>query len=113
MTDLDRQIAELKGWRIEGDAIIDTQKGIHYWLNSPDREWWSEDDSKALELVDELRGAFMFGLASCIDGIRWIADFNPKDNPFPGRGFLGIADSRPEAICQAWVAAVTWMRGRA
>jgi hypothetical protein len=117
MNDLDRKIAELKGlWT----------KHWPYVCENPDKREetrvecdWSTSDSKALELVDELQGKFRLRLLSSPSGLAWQAHFDEcvlglvaftPGKHFSCATFQGIASSRPEAICRAYIAARTWMR---
>lgn len=128
VTDLDRQIAEIKdiapptAKQMESLVAIHGQMAPFYWIRThrgadlaicePVRFEslnWSTSDSKALELVDELGHPFL------MEGLRdhWTASITilgargQCDNFFQENGA-----TRPEAICRAYIAAVTWMRGR-
>jgi hypothetical protein len=133
LNDLDKQIAAAKGWRpptmAEFERLIKTQeKGWMFpfppeflvKLDFPEAPpWhitdakdcrWSTSDSKALELVDELvdikgpRLFFSLNLLSETPSARWLAQFTHETR--------GVGATRPEAICRAWLAAMTWMKER-
>lgn len=126
---LDKRIAELKGWRpsrpweeIQGEwsgarwldsegnrtkyAVIgfcDSVGGPHeHFSHSTDVPEWSPstDDAQALELVDEL------GLDFRLEGKpgAWSAVID-----YYGQHHQEVGDSRPEAICRAYIAAREWM----
>lgn len=125
MTDLDRRIAEAKGYP---DPVEVTEflcgacdfeiKAIASGDYQHIGGGWSTSDSKALELVDELRGKFAFYLSCSPSGIHWYATLSPVVtglaalNPPDGPNFTGDGISRPEAICRAYLAAVEWMKAR-
>ena len=112
LADLDRKIAEAKGWRLFRPGET-TPKDHAEWAESK-AEWkpetlaaWSTSDSKALELVDELRAqGFHFHLADITHPEPlWQVYFIMKD----GKGSQAIERTRPEAICRAWLAAQEWI----
>lgn len=131
MTDLDRKIAELKGWRHVPAGTEKVMLGSHATLSegwvepTPKGEWyhaafncdWSGSDSKALELVDELTRPdssrlhmFAVNLQFCED-FGWRALFQAHG---PGRHQVKWKQccegpTRPEAICRAYIAAREWM----
>jgi hypothetical protein len=132
VNDLDRKIAELKGYVdiiesldaichctnvpvLAGRPVGKVARGLrvdaHYQIGGP----WSTSDSKALELVDELQGRMSFLLCCSPSGILWCARFSPVItgmdalNPPKSPVFDGDAPTRPEAICRAYIAAREWM----
>lgn len=139
MTDLDRQIAEIKGWRRltrpelkkvygamgiiavpESGDLLEVYQTEGAPLGNP--PWkacplpaWSTSDSKALELVDEFPEIGFtldhFGTA-IMKGGYWSAQFRIPRGHSPDWNIRAEAATRPEAICRAYIAAVTWMRGR-
>jgi hypothetical protein len=116
MTDLDRKIAELKGWEVIGTAHPDLH-GHPDPLSVPaaglmgkkDGEvralaFWSTSDAKALELVDEL------GMQFRLEGNpgHWSAVFDVY-----GQHHIDGGTTRPEAICRAYIAAREWLKATA
>lgn len=127
---LDQQVALLKGWE------FDPMEGA--WWMSPEekaagRYWcggltWTSDDAKALELVDELvvdqpdgagcRFMLIKWEPRSEKPARWEARFEPYwiDGKYTmtaqGHRFDGQGQTRPEAICRAYIAAREWMAGR-
>jgi len=114
MNDLDRRIAELKGF---------TYKGPKHTITGPDGKayltsWlcWTESDAKALELVDEW-------VAMEKGNFAWVTTLNGSATATFSRGYsirtggILVASfterTRPEAICRAWVAAMEWLKMRA
>lgn len=136
MTDLDRKIAELKRWRHVPAGTETVIRGMRATLSegwmeplSKGGEWyhaafncnWSTSDSKALELVDELgqhhpsrMWKFFFRLDQLENGQGWRAVFwqDLQGKMIPPRKYTGQDPTRPKAICRAYIAAVTWMRGK-
>lgn len=114
MTDLDRKIAELKGWAPSKERINKAaENGVAVTAFMPLDGWaWSTSDSKALELVDELKArGLYFTLFDLADG-TWNAQFDPDDDPIRPDA-EGSAPTRPEAICRAYIAARERMAARA
>lgn len=67
---------------------------------------------KLSELVDELQGKFAFDLCCSPSGLMWYATFSPVSTgpsaliQIESPKFTGSGISRPEAICQAYIAAL-------
>lgn len=119
---LDRRIAELKGWEWD-------ERERMVWTDPPYETvkmgektteqcglimsacCWSTSDAKALELVDELVTfedgwtGFEILTLSVTNGYRWRAGFLHRE-----KEWLGVGHTRPEAICRAYIAAVDWMK---
>lgn len=132
MTDLDRKIAELKGWEWdEVERMVWTEPAppplpaaVNPIPNGGRLGYimsfccWSRDDSKALELVDEMKDAQFYMHGSTPNPRRWWVMFQFHDmkyvTPYGVKEFKfeGDGPTRPEAICRAYIAAVTWMRER-
>lgn len=122
MTDLDRQIVEVKGW--EWDP-----KAMGWWPTPRDKETgtycfgglgWSVLDAAAFDLVDELTQAdaskpHNFGLRMMyFPEMGWQVQFIAFET---GKHMIKWkevheAPTRPEAICRAYLAAMEWMKGR-
>lgn len=126
MNDLDRKIAELKGWEyvpasgpIFPGGKMRLSEGYGEVVPGHEEKWfhlasecnWSTSDSKALELVDEMTirdeicGFELFLLATVPKRI-WKAQFHVHGDP---RQIPAVAESRPEAICRAYIACREWM----
>ena len=135
MTDLDRQIAEIKGWRPVTPADLEKMASLKAWfpqdhvIGCKDRDdggldfgtykdsdpTWSTSDSKALELVDEYpeAGFSLHRFGSTSGEYRpWAARFTFRRPGQPDWNIQGEAPTRPEAICRAYLAAMTWMKER-
>lgn len=129
MTDLDRKIAEAKGWRYspfgeekernsstgqvfpmsEGFVYVQGESTYHVagWACN-----WSTDTAKAFELVDELTGAstnVVFQLTQGQVTRQWQASFICLA---PRHRVNGEAPTVPEAICQAYIALKEWEKKR-
>jgi hypothetical protein len=135
MNELDKRIAELKGfwWDLSEGVVWITppvpvnQHGIvdggRRCLSIGDF-CYSTDDAKALELVDELApvtaGSPEWGFMCGCFGKEWNATFyrSVRTKPHgeiivhPDHQFEGDAPTRPEAICRAYIAAREWMATR-
>jgi hypothetical protein len=117
MNDLDRKIAELKGWEVSLDGMLIEAHGAkpQDFLNWGDGAGlWSTSDSKALELVDEVQAAEpgstfnLFGGLGKYDRLPvWVAHFTFWSGTVNTKE--GRAATRPEAICRAYIAAREWM----
>lgn len=122
MTDLDRKIAELKGWnpgpiedgwpKESGDCLVDPDGACAY-VEGRESPLWSTSDAKAFELVDELKGDGIHFMMICHDGDNYVA-FNDgvvtedlKAVTFKRAG-EARASARPEAICRAYIALKEW-----
>lgn len=137
MTDLDREIARMKGWREVqlNDRLHPVYAEIHKPKDIGDevgatmrtREEcnWSTSDAKAFELVDEVcaSGLHYFSMfLSCEGDTRewsadlfsywpWLCSFTRQTRK-DDRGSIiakGFGNSRPEAICRAYIEAKKWM----
>ena len=122
MNDLDRKIAELKGFtnlemgrpfEREPEDIDDFVIWGHP-TGEPGADLnivggpWSTSDSKALELVDELAGkGCWMDFSYSPSAKQWYFQVQ-REGESPR--FHAWADTRPEAICRAYIAAVTWMK---
>jgi hypothetical protein len=108
MNELDKKIAELKGYYNPAEVnefecascgyeILSIRSGDYKMINGQ----WSTSDAKAFELVDEL------GMEFKIEGkqSRWSAVFDVY-----GQHHQETSQTRPEAICRAYIAAVEWMK---
>ena len=113
MTDLDRRIAALKGLEIvdlpgTGPAI----KIPTGWTVPP--AWWSGDEVKAWELVDELVGKDNAGAPfemltySQTPNSQWLARFYIGRSQWQNY-HTGLGSTRPEAICRAWIASKEYL----
>jgi hypothetical protein len=111
MNPTDRKIAELKGLPAEGEIthwpVGEDDKGRVFPTGDPSpQNWgWSISDSKALELVDEMRALGWFFLLQDMRDRTWRASFINDES---GTGMQAGA-TRPEAICRAYIAAREWM----
>jgi hypothetical protein len=125
MNELDRRIAELKGWKwidAPSNAAVKSmcafmppgfieRRGNKAIWHSPINCDWSTSDTKAFELVDELQGKFALELKSSPSGLTWSACFKEVKTGFPealcGSFYAFTVEdvSRPEAICRAYIAA--------
>lgn len=129
MTDLDRKIAELKGWKRPewekdfpfepGDGLYSAGGTLEY-IEGQEAPMWSQDIAKAFELVDEIcidqdnkKGArFHLIQWEAKTGIaaHWEARIEPYwiDGEYTltqvGNRFDGRGQTRPEAICRAYIA---------
>lgn len=120
MTDLDRKIAELKGWRYHKDKYLG--EGFAHSENPfgeiflSGREWWSKDIAKAFELVNEVCGPLpdrlipISFILSCAEPDKWVKHIkffqwnkNQIANEWGGKG-----SSIQEAICRAYIALKEW-----
>lgn len=130
MTDLDRKIAELKGWEWDEAArMVWTEPAFErevFGEKVPARRGlvmsycsWSTSDSRALELVDELGAAkrvlvlrleLMAPLAD--EKREWMCTVTLDGGKYKNTTFAPIAPTRPEAICRAYIAAREWMEKR-
>lgn len=124
MNDLDRTIAEIKGLDFFDPGLKNSIGIVRPDIKrisdgGPMRivdVGWSTSDSKALELVDELPGATFFLERYGTKEKTWRAVFDFRQvmvvTPTGAKWFTfdGKAPTRPEAICRAYIAAVTWMR---
>lgn len=126
MTDLDRQIAELKGLRmacIFGDTdfgAVGMDLEIIPGSGSFERvDCWSTSDAKAFELVDELTSPNNSRLREwffyiCTDSTNigdWMASFLLGRKPRYHDPISKIGKTRAEAICKAYIAVIDWERG--
>lgn len=115
MTDLDRKIAELKGWRYHKDNnlgegfIHETPLGD---LTLYGTKWWSTDIAKAFELVNEVCGPradrlkpISFSLI-CAEPDGWVkrVKFFQWENNRITKKWDGEGGSIQEAICRAYIA---------
>ncbi len=127
MNDLDRQIAEAKGYEFVTPEQLEKITGREsYWprpqaikkvapraiilASEQGDEGWSTSDSKALDLADDLtESGFEVTIAS------WNHGEGPQHRVTvqceAGR-YTAQATSRPVAICKAWLASREWMAGR-
>lgn len=126
MTDLDRKIAELKGWAFSATGLYAAnQEGEHIGLLALNFQestpfGWSTDIAKAFELVDEVCGprsdrvrCVSFAIVCAEPGdwrhfakfFHWAGDHSEE---------IGHGDgaTRPEAICRAYIALKEWERAR-
>lgn len=114
LTDLDRTIAGLKGVHLMADGPY--IGGIRPDGTKHVEPTWSTSDSKALELVDELTRPAAARMHDYAFSLTWDPGTKQWTAIFFRDGevmfFLERAPTRPEAICRAYIAAVTWMRGR-
>lgn len=120
MTDLDRKIAEFKGWVFRPErAIIVSPDGkqtigiLAAMLagQTIDGLNWSTDTAKAFELVDEVGLPFMLTKnhpinkdGDCLNGCYmsfWV------DGVWLGQG---THPTVPEAICRAYIEAKKWLK---
>lgn len=108
MNDLDKRIAELKGWAVVGAKFNDRYLGIVVRVDGKNQDVsWSTSDAEALELVDEL-AALPFELLTLSQApyARWLARFHcPADQGLKG----AVGATRPEAICRAYICIREWM----
>ncbi len=140
MNDLDKRIAELKGWRkvtvsdleriaiLEGrgpttpyrDLVRDRPDGGMDLTDEPPAgsPTWSTSDAKAFELVDEIMRAdpkVCFNLDHHYGSLYpWNARFRIGFG-IVGEDFTGAycdGQTRPDAICRAYIAAIEWMKGK-
>lgn len=101
MSDLDKRIAELKGLWMKNWPFV---CGNPEYPNETRVECdWSTSDSKALELVDEMKTDYKMVFISRQGD--WFAEFFVLNQYVGG----GLAKTRPEAICRAYIAAREWM----
>ncbi len=110
MKDLNKRIAELKGW--EYDPVD------FGWFRTPEEKKngqsqgelvWTGSDADALDLVDEIQNA-MFFFERFGTGVKtWRAVFSFRGDGSTWKDFEGRSQSRPEAICKAYIAAREWM----
>jgi hypothetical protein len=112
LNDLDRKIAELKGW-VE---FTQAATGLRYWgIHQPapyggvevkatfEDAAWSTSDSKALELVDEeMAGGAHISIVGDPHTGEWEVEIGTLRH-------TGTGATRPEAICRAYIAAREWM----
>ena len=130
MTDLDRKIAELKGWSIvtatefgvmtgrdiigSADVIIkDCAPNAICLGDECGIGGWSTSDAKAFELVDEMESQFPpyhFQLARLPDPNGWRGKFTMDvgDKMMAPRKYTGQGNTRAEAICRAYIALKEW-----
>lgn len=120
MNDLDRRIAEAKGFKFGLDGAVAAGPDGKHYLSA----WfcWSTSDAKAFELVDELAPATdkkdpEWGFMCGIFGKEWNATFYKAvhrngDLVCDPIRLEGNAPTRPEAICRAYLAAMEWMKAR-
>ncbi len=129
MNDLDRRIAESKGWEFDAkEGIVWTTPHVprnEHGIVDGGREGfdpgdccWSTSDAMAFELVDEIMAAdpkVCFNLDHHYGGLSpWSARFRIGFG-IVGRDFTGApcdGQTRPEAICRAYLAAREWMAGK-
>lgn len=109
MHDLDKRIAELKGY----DLVVMDQTRAERPDFPENGEFfrWSTSDAKAFELVDELNTQFFierFG-----NPIIWAAVFLYRNNALHEKDFRSEGKTRAEAICRAYIAAKEWMATKA
>lgn len=132
MNDLDRKIAELKGWRpitqgdydrIEKTIRMKTVYPCGICRDRPDggldvandaihSHTWSTSDAKAFELVDEMLAAIAGRMDVSIyyassPGV-WNCDINVDSMTEVERW----GRTRPEAICRAYIALKEWEKKR-
>ncbi len=109
MNDLDKRIAELKGWKITMKSLYGSplmvieRPGENALMGDPESPLWSTSDAKAFELVDELTATNGFKLQWNPDTEVWSCEFDVAI----GRG---RAATRSEAICCAYIAAREWIK---
>jgi hypothetical protein len=113
MNELDRKIAELKGYWTKNWPVV--CENPEYREETRVECNWSTSDTKALELVDELvdgpeKLPFELLILSETRSGRWMARFHYASSQQSPQG--GVGATRPEAICRAYVAAMEWMKGR-
>ena len=109
MNDLDKRIAELKGWIITQDKYLGTRfnYGTPVGELSIDAYSWAESDAKAFELVDEISAPVVFELKRSRLPDTWYAWFS-----FADHNSVGYGATRPEAICKAYIAAREYLEKR-
>jgi hypothetical protein len=115
MTDLDRRIAELKGWcpsKERREKAFRTGNAVNVFV--PLEGWgWSTSDTDALKLVDEFLAEnpdASFDLAYIPGAIeKWGARFCVGRDFFP---FMSPGPNRREAICRAYIAAMESLLSR-
>lgn len=127
MTDLDKKVAEAKGWRYspfgeekernsstgqvfpmsEGFVYVQGESTYHVagWACN-----WSTDTAKAFELVDEV------GFRLTLQGEKddWFAviwALEKPDDKFPNP-IKEYGETRAEAICRAYIALKEWEKKR-
>lgn len=106
VNDLDRKIAELKGIPYQEFTELNYIQEVVKTATT-----WSSD-AKALELVDELAVhddvcGFELFLVATVPKRIWKAEFAVHGEP---RQIGCVEESRPEAICRAYIAAMTWLK---
>ena len=125
MTDLDRKIAELKGWKRPewekdfpfepGDGLYSAGGTLEY-IEGQEAPMWSQDIAKAFELVDEVCGpradrlkpiSFSIICAEPNGWVKRVKFFQWKNNRIT-QEWNGDGWSIQEAICRAYIALKEW-----